>query len=1021
MNGRFLGDHIEGFVVDKDGYSKLQTGGRQLENTIMMTTQRAHDLSLGGQNVLRWKLRTDAGRGAYYQGMTQAAKVQAQLIRGFRNVRNFAWRGPMTDLTTLATYGRVTAVGSGALVLRGKHTIVDPSRNIAEIGLQSLNHPKVQKDYAAALELITDKQVLDYVRLTENAGNRGDLFYNIEGGFRTTRVAVKAFDSSGKLKNFDKAEAAIRRITADGGFTAYVEGGEAGFDAWLNSAEGHRLIIEGRHTTRARKAGEVFAHEIANAGLMDSLAARKYVDRAKEVLKEHDFPSTKERVEQLAKDMFKVDALQMYQGFLNFKNLGESLKKMAKGEMSRTPDSIRNALEEAYRAVDENGNPLYENPTLDLPFDTGGGYTDFFTSFTKWAMTPNKNARAMCYKTCFEKIMKEQMKEGAPPNDAAVIAADWALRATNRVHFDLSQAWRVESKFRWFAWFATKHRKWNTWLARSASKYPGYAMAVEEFLQWMDERNEDDSIPMWEKHFIKAGRLSMNLAPWTWLSHYCLESWMGIEAERGVSFLVNQVPGIDAEPSPYAFDTTFQDIALPRLGKALTDFLWIKNTPLVTGEWDETTAEGREALRDAWEESIDSLPDKEREDFIEKVEINYAYRKSAGDDPTWFDCIAAVAKGKSISAALSLLKPMSTRLLSAEESRYQADMKLFYATIKDDPDGASDFFYEHPDFAMAIGAGELMPWDHEKFSMAMRSYQELCRKYSDQIGNLYKTGRLRTNPEDADRAYDEFIREVQVLKERDATGYMARMFEYTGEDAFLTSEDAKYTVPLMTRDEWYEVAKPEASEIDLKRQELMGEGSAYVLACEAANIDPELQRNTLLGKLYYARYVQDPLDEYQNIYPGVMTSGERGQYETLFNTTSGKQAADQYMSMALSDKKRQMLLTGLTGGKFDPSNLFYAVTSPRELDFLGFKTTAEAQKRWEQYAQMRAAIWQWQSLTPGMTTSSGAYREAIKDLDEGFENIYASKSSGSYDEQFAYEWEFSRMHAHERLRAYGIG
>lgn len=942
-------DQLTGLKMSGEAGTGAEFVGRYLDENgkphevVMMTSQQSHEVPLG-KDVMWARRKTKDGANAfevgYIHGLNIANDIEAALNRP-------------------STFLRVVSVGSGGVILFGKHVLNDSARTLSMEGVKALNIPGNRKGFYERIGKCEDLNVSDYVLFERKVAINSEQHYNLEGGLQVTRVPIKAFDQKGRAKNMQGAVENVRRIIMDDGFRAYAQGGAEGMLRWLDSDAG-RLALE--------RAGAVGG---AKAFLREE--GREMVSG--------------EELHKIEVQWYAAEKMKMFDDYAQLPRLSQSLLDMASGKRPRHEKSIREAITEAYR----HG----ENPTVDVAIETGNPITNFFAKMTKAAMTPNRLNREAVFDKVFNEVFDRlTKKEGLTGNDAARIAATVARGRTMKVHFDLSTAMRFELKHRWFAWFGTKHRLWNTWLAKTAAFYPGYAGAVHEFLNWMEDRNSDESIPEWEKHNIRfsiAGReVSINMGPWTWMMDMAIESPFGHMAEEAGALTVNLVTGSDLKPSPNPFPNSF---ARPQ---AIFQTMWrTMKAPL------------RDGTPDDWKKFIEDLPEDEREEFVEQALT--IYHMTDEEDFSLMDACKSVLVSNVGYEAARFFKPASTRILGEQDmrmARYQRD----FDSLGDNYLARREYLNLHPDYAATLGVGELDPWEQEELTQAKAEYFRLRREYSNEITRAFRQGRLG-DPAYEDQLYVTLEDKIKDL--RNGSQVFANWLDASGEGDMTFEQKAHLILPAVPESHWEDSKLPdEKAKNDYVSQQLR---PAYEAACKAENLDPE---STSIRAQYLRRkFINEPLSEFMQELPGDLSTAVKNNAQLIaeYNDSGGLFRSTQYVEMILSNQRRDFWLAGLSEGKGDPYNPLFAKRSTIDKEYNGWRSTEEVDEMWGHYTYRYAQLEAYAS-THDLNMKQKQMVEMKEALIREVEEQWCPANP-----LFELEWRFSNVRTYERMRMLNYG
>lgn len=937
--GQLTGLKISGPAGEEAQFvGRYKEGGEQRE-AVMATSQLKHEVYLGRDVMLAEKVlpNVDGFVPALGYAFTKATNLTRRFERG---------------MTTIATPTRVVSVGAGAPVLFQKHSFADTGRTLTDIGAAALAKFGTNRKFYETTLAKVSPQVSQRVAFERKVAIETEQHYQLDGGIEVTRQARKTFDDRGRPKNMEGAIDTVRHIVSNKAYEAFVAGGQEGLEAWVATPEGGKFLTASGQTRKARA-----------------------------LLKEMGEKPTAEAIRQTAATNFVNESLELFGDYAQLPYLSKVMREMAAGRSAATPDAIRKAIMNAYK----HG----ENPTVDVPIDTGESVVNWFAKATKVAMTPNRLNREAVFNHVFEKIYSNLTgKQGLPPNDAAIIASTVARTKTAEVHFDLSYGMRFEMKHRWVAYFGTKHRLWNTWLVQAAVKHPGYAAAINEYANWMQERNEqDDSVSEWDKHSLVVDigkrRFQINLASYAWLMDYAIESPFANLIENGVFHTVNLATGTDLKPAPDSF------------GFSLTRF-----DPMVSTVWRLIHAPLRDGTEADWKKYIEELPEKEREKFSKDVSTIYGIAKQSGENISVADACKQVLLGNIAHEAYRFLKPASSKLIDEGHTQLLKDAQEF-AQVAGTPE-SSKWLALHPSYAMTIGAGTRNPFDQAKLTAALSTYQSIKERYAQEVVNAFDRGDLE-DPEYATWLYNQEQAEIRKLE--DTVPIFKSWMDYNGEDTMTFGERAHYAFPSITKEQWEEVSVPPYEEQQLKRQELE---TAFEKALEPFGF--VASQNIAAVKMLRHQYIDIPMAAFLGALPGDLTAAVKNNARILATASkNGFVRSTQYVEMMTNAMKRQMLLSGTRLNSPDNNNLLMAMLSPAEKQYVGVATDDTAEEMWFTYALRRAAI---EAVTGAADkgTASTIYKQMTQALDDEVESEWLGKSK-TFEEQ----WAFSKLPLHLRL------
>ncbi len=431
-----------------------------------------------------------------------------------------------------------------------KHSISDSSRTLIEMGPRALFNIKGEKAGLESRIATADPAVASHVRYRQ-ARMRASIEHYYVGN-----VGIKVDWSGSQLYQIDPKTGkystpkmsqgvdAYRRIATDPLYRAWVEGGVEGVRSYLRSPKGHQFAARsGLYKKYKENGGNEFYEASDFGGSYYDAFVQHYINTHVRLL----FEGLDDTAPQIS----------------------AAMKEMAVGKRPANAKAIKEVIEEV------NKDQVVENPYISLPDEVGHPLSSFLTGKL---MTMNKVNRDATFNRTFNVAFDRMVKEGATPDQAAKVAADIADLTTTRIHFDLSNALSIEAQFRWAAWFATKHRLYNTYLTRLATERPSIAGAVQTFQRWLEDRNEDKNIPEWDKGTVaipidwipgmsEGTEIRMNLGTIFWIGEQFQESAIMQLAESAGVRPLKYIPGSEWVTPP-----------------TMSEF------PLSTGRWDQTIA-----------------------------------------------------------------------------------------------------------------------------------------------------------------------------------------------------------------------------------------------------------------------------------------------------------------------------------------------------------------------------------------------------------------------------------------------
>lgn len=869
---------------------------------------------------------------------------------------------------------RIVSVGTGFVVLFQKHSISDTGRTLSVMGatpfLKFSHNLKGYREILGRLDAADVAQVQHRERLARD----GEMHFITEGGGTARWKRKHVYEKVPGLRtlmptNMNSGVSTVRRVVSEEGFSIWAKGGDEAFMKWLMSDEG-------------------------TSWLKSSNQLRKYKAQMKREGLEF---SEEELLDQAAADYVNMRMTLFGDMEATAPHLYGDMVKMARGELPAHTQQIKKSIENAYKKYGEN-------PVIDVNVESGG-ITGPFVTMTKWGMAPNRFNRSAVFYQQFNSTFGHLKKTapGITDRDAAMIAADVAQTKTQQIHFDLSQAFTFEMRHRWYAYFATKHRLWNTWLAKTALTKPLYSAAVADFLKWMEDRNQesDEETPEWEKYMVKLGPFEFNPAAYTWTLHYPPQSSMGLLAERGLIEAGNSIFGTDwqAAPNTFGYSAARTDQLFAALGRRFT-------------------APGFGAKADPTDEEIDeyiaSLPDKERNRLTEQIATIWATsRNDPGGEKTLLECYQEAMAGNFHHTLTSFLKPASTAIYSEETEELKAKQRK-YEVLSDAE--KPDFLEQNPDVAMVIGAWGRDPSKHRELVAGLTEYRQIRNEYTNAIETAFSTGQLE-DPQFGEDIYVQMRNQVDALKRRNPT--LNSWFSATREDNYI--KNIKYIFPILDAEDIGKMRVPTTDEVTEFEKPLI-EATAKLLQ-ETYGL--AYSSTSPLARRIKHNMVEIPSQQFTGQLPSDLTAGERNNYRILAKSQSvGMFRTSQYIEMVTNLKKRELLLAGLNMGKADQDNLLMMFMSAQEKEFVGIASDAEVEKIWDEYAWFYTQARSYLDLKTEVDPKTGEPHGMSPTSKVGkkfLESVMATKVAEwrSRSESWAFQYDLSQITARERMEELG--
>ncbi len=894
----------------------------------------------------------------------------------------------------------------GFPLLFTKHAFTDSSRTFIEAGATAFFDAfRKGKAFEEALaELSPD--VANSIRANLHKAKMSEQHYNIGSeGIPFHFVAKKMYelDENMNFKETNMAEGveALRRIAIGRAFQEYAKGGMQAVADWLiNTKEGKQFLYRSGNVTVTKEFLKEMGVEVKGAEMYEAAVA-DYVQR-------------------MGDGYFEALDLTAPQ-------IAAGLKEMS---LNKVPLTQKN-IEALVRRVNANG--VVENPFLSMPPESvPGNLQKYFgkggaANRTALFMTPNKWNRQVLYKASFKRFYDEMKKQGMVPDTAAKVAMDLAELEVTRVHFDLANALYFEAQNRWFAWFGTKHRLYNTYLLKMATERPAIAGAAMTLLEYLeDKNNENPSASEWDKFNIRIpidwmpGRKPgdewvMNPATIVWLVEYPLESSTAQVMKIGGASLVNTITG----------ETTIhQDTG---------DF------GLSTGRWDgialttsvavAALANSRVAEDDSWlAPFLDQkwIPERVKKRIAKGMSLVQFDAVANGQTVTPNEAFTKSMMSAMIYEYIQLAKPLSGRISTGTEGKLNALMKQYDATS---PENRPEFVRDHPEVAAAFGMYTMNPATKmiidEGWRAVQKATEEKAKAYEQALddGTVFDSAVMKA----IQNKWDTQVERLTNPEWRDPqTGEPA--LEYNEEFAKVWKQSGYET---FTREEGINLLFPwsDAKEISM---------SGYVPTQaqqekEAATLNEGYkQRIDELGwsglatdspALFWLKndMVVEPMRKFtKNAAQGDVAWASRKE-ETIARSLARGEAGPGKSTAYMNEVHLRYMMEAYgkgtdsraTKGVDNSAPLFSKMTTEgkAEIDWTSDKSAEYIWRRWA----MQKAIQQVWMRQHGISSSSTQGKQITAALTEWAEG----QAQGN--KYFGREWEFANKPLHERLKEIGVG
>lgn len=635
---------------------------------------------------------------------------------------------------------RLRTISVGWPLLMMKHTVTDTARTMVEEGARSVLAARRQ---AAEFERILSQaspDVANQVRATMHAQKLSEQYYNVGGGNipyhfgeggRGMPIYEEVKPGVFKPTRMSDGVDALRRIAIGPAFRAYAAGGTKGLFEWLRTTEGRRFLATTNNLAQTKATLEALDMPVKGRALMEQ-AVLDYLD--------YWGKNWYEPLEKTAPQIM------------------EGLKRMA---LNNEPMTAAN-IEALVRRVNRDG--LVENPYLSLPterkswFDrpipgTPGG-TAFF-------MIPNKVNRVLLFRGTFNRVYKGLVKDGMPHDNAVRVASDIAAFNTARVHFDLANALNLEAQNRWFAWFGTKHRLYNTYLLRLAVERPAIAAAVRDVTDWIEQRNaENPAKDEFSKYTIDipleriwpwarpGDRWQVNPATIVWAAEYPATSTFGQGVLNLGAEAVNLVAGQNVfNPSfgDYGIQTSRVDGLIKTLAAALP-ILDAARKGELTDEWLQEYLEPGGV---AWMTETASRRIKKA------IAIQQFVNKTQGRDITPAQAAVWAANSALIYQLVQLGKPIAGKFVFGAEDDMATLMEEYQ---RKNPEERLKMIEEKPQIGAVFGATTTNPVTkyniEQGYAVMKKAREEQVAKLEQALddGTIFDSNVIQAIQDDYERA-----------------------------------------------------------------------------------------------------------------------------------------------------------------------------------------------------------------------------------------------------------------------------
>jgi hypothetical protein len=654
------------------------------------------------------------------------------------------------------------------------------------------------------------------------------------------------------------------------------------------------------------------------------------------------------------------------------------------------------------------------------------------------------------------------LKEGIEQPQAATVAMDLARLTTERIHFDLANALNIEARRRYAAWFATKHRLYDTWILREMLQRPSIAGAAQTLLNFLETKNEgDDTIKEWDKekwaididkYMPGLNKLigpvlgspegnKMLIDPRTlyWLYESNWESSVGQVEESAMAWIIETATGANMPPMQSTFgvmSTGRTDRVVGSLAISLPIFLAASKGEL-NDEWLKKYLDG----------DVDDLG------MVSQMGL------FAGN--TWLGKPAMDQLRKSIDYQLAMahhkgveLQPYEAAVMAAYQGigyefmqvgkiwpgRIQLGTTTKMDTLMQqwtdlDPDARIQFMDEHPEIRYMFGIYSTNPVDQHSIVKGFTDVAKIQRERGNAFANAVDNGSI-WNYETVmgiNALYDDMIEQVtnrDWLDPETGAGSSLRNDTFSdflntlGQGDLSFSEILQAMFPIMDVKVVNQQSYiPNEYQQRMKKTEL---NEAFESVLERA-LQPDAE-----GNFYDVTNPSDPYRawlEYDNITQpmnafmkyqdpaGWATGYQKQVFDELAQTTNGITLSAKYLTYAHRQYLMAELVKGASGyAKTGVAGLpMFATMTTEGKERIGRTSTKAAENTWREYSarysQAKAVLRQ-----NGVSESSEAGKALMGSVTKWAEQQVSQPGN----EVFADEWAWCRKPIEQRLVDIGI-
>jgi hypothetical protein len=938
--------------------------GDDLKQVVASEAQQAYKMSLYRQALFA-PYRTPAEANALIKGLYKT-----------RNAVRFATWAAHTVSQPMRRY----TVALGGLLLFQKHAFTDTFRTEMEApGTMMLAASRrMKKGYEKNLDEVSPA-MRDRILAEENATYWSEMSYN-SGNFGVKWIAQPIRGKDGQLVNVAESAHALRRIVQSEPYRVWARDGEAALRRWFNTREGKRFLARNGHYSKARTFFDDLGEKLKGKE-MHQKAVDEFID------------------EFTLKQWVPLEA--------QLENVMPALKGMSLNDEFLDLKRIEKLLED---------NPT-DNAVLNTKHEIQG-VSGFAGNLVGKAMYMNKLNRKVLFRRTFNREYARMIKDGMEPDAAARVASTLGSMTVNKVQFDLANALTTEAKHRWFAWFATKHRLYATYMGKLAIERPTLGAAVLEIQSWMQERNEAKGVSDFDRYDLVftlpdwvpgfgGQKASINLAPYMWFSDYPLESSLGQMMERAAGGAINVTAGREVfhpSPNPFGYSTGRWD----PMFWALRD--------LATSPMTSQFLSGDGTMKDLTDEQVNEWlqgrSKAEEAKWNRLVHMQMALAEANGEGAiSLATAFQRAMLGNLRYEAYKMVRPISGKIVGQASLKVEQGMKEFFELAQEDSEAAYTFLRTRPDVQKRLNA-DMNPIEKAQLDDFRYKLSQINDNTALEIEQAYDLGTLADDAKDILKRRQDAIDRLTKPQYDEYNKIGADWYHDAEPEAF--REALGMMIPLVPVDDMIRQGHIKTEqEVNEYKEEVLKPEFEHRIAMVGLTPGDFSQP---LYKMFKMDYVDDPLAKF--------LGRSEGDYTTWYEETAARYLArggkdgvfkqDKFLATVRQRHLREMMTKGVRDGMGAKSDPFLAFMSMKDKEALGWNIDPKAKEGWYEWAYRHWFVRQYTRENGISATSKEGKR-----LWGEFET-FAQKLS-TENPHFGTEWVISRAPLHERMELFGVG